>query len=75
MKEKYTVFWEPMIEWSLYYARGTWDSNMLIRDFSVGPIVKTPASNAAGLGLFPGQGTKIPPAAQSKKKFFFKVFN
>ena len=48
---------------------------MLIRDFSVGPIVKTPASNAAGLGLFPGQGTKIPPAAQSKKKFFFKVFN
>ena len=37
---------------------------MLIRDFSVDPIVKTPASNVAGLGLFPGQGKNL------KKKSF-----
>ena len=42
---------------------------MLIRDFSVGPVVKSPASNAVGLGLIPGQGTKIPRTAQSKKIF------
>ena len=42
---------------------------MLIRDFSVGPVVKTPASNAAGLSLIPGQGTKIPCTVQSKKMF------
>ena len=32
-------------------------------DFSGGPAVKNPPSNAGGAGLIPGQGTKIPHAA------------
>ena len=32
------------------------------RDFSDGPVVKNPPSNAGGEGSIPGQGTKIPHA-------------
>ena len=31
-------------------------------DFSVDPIVKTPASTAGNTGVIPGQGTKVPYA-------------
>ena len=30
------------------------------QNFSGGPMVKNPPSNAGGIGLIPGQGTKIP---------------
>ena len=30
------------------------------RDFPGGPVVKNPPSNAGGMGLISGQGTKIP---------------
>ena len=32
------------------------------RDFSGGPVVKNPPSNAGNTGLIPGQGTAIPHA-------------
>ena len=35
----------------------------LRRDFPGGPVVKNPPSNAADMGLIPGQGIKIPHAA------------
>ena len=33
-----------------------------LRDFSGGPVVKNPPSNAGDTGLIPGRGTKIPHA-------------
>ena len=33
-----------------------------VRDFPGGPVVKTSPSKARGMGLIPGQGTKIPHA-------------
>ena len=38
------------------------------RDFPGGPVVKTSLSNAGGVGLIPGQGTKIPHASQPKNQ-------
>ena len=40
------------------------------RDFSGGPVVKTPASTAGSMGLIPGWGIKIPHgvAPPEKKK-------
>ena len=35
---------------------------------SVGPVVKTPPSNAGGMGSIPGQGTKIPHALRCGQK-------
>jgi len=44
-------------------------------DFSGGPVVKTPCFHSRGMGLIPGQGTKIPHTVQHgqtlKKKNFF----
>ena len=34
-----------------------------MRDFSGGPVVKNPPSNAGDVGSIPGRGTKIPHAA------------
>ena len=34
------------------------------RDFSGGPMVKSPPCNAGDSGLVPGQGTKIPHAME-----------
>ena len=39
-------------------------SNMIIKDFSDGPVVKNPSSSAGDMGLIPCQGTKITPAAE-----------
>ena len=38
------------------------------RDFPGGVVVKTPAFTAGSMGLIPGQGTKIPHAAQHSQK-------
>ena len=35
-------------------------------DFSGGPVVKTPPSNAGGAGSIPGEETKIPHATWPK---------
>ena len=47
-------------------------------DFSGGPVVKTPCFHSRGMGLIPGQGTKIPHTVQHgqtlKKKIFFNSF-
>ena len=37
------------------------------REFPGGPVVKTPPSNAGGLGSIPGWGTKIPHAIRCSK--------
>ena len=39
-----------------------------MRDFSGGPVVKTPRFQCRGTGMIPGQGTKIPHAAWCSKK-------
>ena len=39
-------------------------NNWNLRDFPGGPGVKNPPSNAEDVGLIPGQGTKIPHAAE-----------
>ena len=39
-----------------------------IRDYPGSAVVKTSPSNAAGVGLTPVQGTKIPPASWPKTK-------
>lgn len=44
-----------------------------MRDFPVGPVTKTPCSNAAGLNSISGQGTKphvlkLRPSAAKKNK-------
>ena len=38
------------------------------RDFSSGPVVRISPSNAEGIGLIPGWGTKIPGASAKKLK-------
>ena len=38
------------------------------RDFPGGPVVKTSPSNAAGVGLIPGPGAKIPHASGPKNQ-------
>ena len=38
----------------------------MYRDFSGGPVVKTPLSNAGGAGSIPGEETKIPHATWPK---------
>ena len=38
------------------------------KDFPDGPGVKTLPSNAGGVGLIPGQGTKITHAKKKKKE-------
>ena len=38
------------------------------RDFPAAPVVKTLPSNSWGVGLIPGQGTKIPHASGPKKQ-------
>ena len=40
--------------------------NKQCRDFPGGSVVKTSPSNAVGVGSIPGQGAKIPHAAQPK---------
>ena len=37
-------------------------------DYPGGPVVKTPPSNAGGVGSIPGQGTKVPHAAGCGQK-------
>ena len=37
-------------------------------DFPGGPVVKTPLSSAGGVGLIPGRGTKVLPAAGCRQK-------
>ena len=37
------------------------------RDFPGSPVVKTPLSNAGGMGSIPGQGARIPQASGPKK--------
>ena len=48
------------------------ESNDLIRDrhrdFPGGPVVETLPSNAGGVGLIPGRGTKIPHASGPKNQ-------
>ena len=48
------------------------------RDFSNGPVVKTPASTEGGTGSVPGWGTEITHAGQhgqkKKKKVYFRPF-
>ena len=47
--------------------RGTnGDSQGCLRE-EKGPVFKTSPSNAGGIGLIPGQGTKIPQASWQKK--------
>ena len=41
-------------------------SNSSELDFSGGPMVKHPPANAGEVGLIPGRGTKIPPAATTE---------
>ena len=36
----------------------------MYRDFPGGPVVKNPPYNAGDVGSIPGQGTKIPHAAE-----------
>ena len=36
-------------------------------DFPGGPVVKNPSANAGDVGLIPGQGTRIPHAAEELK--------
>ena len=36
-------------------------------DFPGGPVVKTSPSNAAGMGLIPGWGAKIPTCLMAKE--------
>ena len=38
------------------------------KEFTRGPLVKTPPSTAEGAGLIPGSVTKIPHATQPKDK-------
>ena len=42
--------------------------NSRLGDFPGGPVVKTPASIAGGIGSIPGLGTKIPHAVRPKRK-------
>ena len=42
--------------------------NLIFGEFPGGPVVKTPCSNAGGMGSIPGWGTKIPYAAPYGKK-------
>ena len=38
------------------------------RDFPGGPVVNNPPSDARGVSLIPGQGTKIPHGQKTKTK-------
>ena len=44
------------------------ESELEPRDFSGGPVVKTHASNAGGVGFILGPETKIPHDSQPKNK-------
>ena len=50
---------ELVLCWREHQIR-TGFSRTAIRDFPGGPVVKTPPSNAQGVGSIPGWGTKIP---------------
>ena len=39
---------------------------LCVKDFPTGPVVKVWLSNGGGVGLIPGQGTRIPRALQPK---------
>ena len=43
------------------------NSNRHGRDFSSGPVVKTPPSKAGSMGLIPSGGTKVPHAMEYSK--------
>ena len=47
----------------------------IARDFPGGPVVKIPRFSCRGHGFHPGQGTKIPHAAQCGQETCFKVDN
>ena len=66
-KKRWYLKYKSNKMFSLSVHKQLMNENLILKKIPGGPVVRTPHFHFPGLGLIPGQGTKIPQAVQPSK--------